>query len=93
MSDAQKYYTLQARQGLIQEGLFSRMRNPNYLGEILIYASYAIMSLHWLPYLVLAAWVFAFFVRNMLAKDKSLARYAELAEYRRKSGLLLPKVF
>ena len=37
VSDAQKYYTLQYRKGLIEEGLFSRTRNPNYLGEILIY--------------------------------------------------------
>jgi hypothetical protein len=32
-------------------------RNPNYLGEILIYASFAILSWHWLPSLVLGGWV------------------------------------
>jgi protein-S-isoprenylcysteine O-methyltransferase Ste14 len=93
VSDAQKYYTLQAKKGLIQEGLFSRTRNPNYLGEILIYIAYAIMSLHWLPFLVLAGWVFGFFVRNMFAKDKSLSRYAEFPEYKKKTGLVLPKFF
>jgi len=93
VSDAQKYYTLQFRKGLIQEGLFSRTRNPNYLGEISIYTSYAIMSLHWLPFLVLAGWVFGFFVRNMLAKDKSLSRHAEFEQYKKRSGLLFPKVF
>lgn len=41
VSDAQKYYTLKLQKGLITEGLFRRTRNPNYLGEILIYASYA----------------------------------------------------
>ena len=93
VSDAQKYYTLQAKKGLIQEGLFSRTRNPNYLGEILIYIAYAIMSLHWLPFLVLAGWVFGFFLRNMFAKDKSLSRYAEFSEYKKKTGLVLPKFF
>ena len=93
VSDAQKYYTLQAKKGLIQEGIFSRTRNPNYLGEILIYTSYAIMSLHWLPFLILAGWVFGFFVRNMLAKDKSLSKYEEFAEYKKRTGLLLPKLF
>jgi len=93
VSDAQKYYTLQAKKRLIQEGIFSRTRNPNYLGEILIYTSYAIMSLHWLPFLVLAGWVFGFFVRNMLAKDKSLSRYQEFAEYKKRTGLVLPKLF
>src|SRR5262245_22572705 len=53
-SDAQKYYVLQARKGLIQDGFFRRTRNPNYLGEILIYAGYAVLSFHWLPFLVLA---------------------------------------
>ena len=33
-SDAQKYFTLKYRKGLITEGFFSRCRNPNYLGEI-----------------------------------------------------------
>lgn len=93
VSDAQKHYTLQVKKGLIQEGLFSRTRNPNYLGEILIYASYALMSLHWLPFLVLAGWVFGFFVRNMLAKDKSLSRHSGFAEYQSRTGLLLPKLF
>jgi steroid 5-alpha reductase family enzyme len=92
VSDAQKYYMLQARKGLITEGLFSRTRNPNYLGEILIYSAYAAMSLHWLPWLILAAWVGGLFVRNMVAKDRSLARYPEFASYRQRTGLLFPKV-
>jgi protein-S-isoprenylcysteine O-methyltransferase Ste14 len=45
------------------------MRNPNYLGEILIYLAYAILSMHWLPFAILAGWVFSFFARNMAAKD------------------------
>ncbi len=93
VSDAQKYYTLQIRKGLIKEGLFGRTRNPNYLGEILIYAGYAILSFHWLPFLVLAGWVFGFFVRNMLAKDRSMSRYPDFAEYKRKTGLLFPKLW
>jgi protein-S-isoprenylcysteine O-methyltransferase Ste14 len=92
VSDAQKYYTLQLRKGLITDGLFSRTRNPNYLGEILIYLAYAMMSMHWLPYVILAGWVFGFFVRNMLSKDKSLSRYAEFTGYKRQSGLLFPKL-
>jgi len=30
VSDAQKHYTLKLQKGLIEEGLFSRTRNPNY---------------------------------------------------------------
>lgn len=92
VSDAQKHYTLQLRKGLITEGLFQRTRNPNYLGEILIYTAYAMMSMHWLPLVILAGWVLGFFLRNMLAKDKSLSRYAEFKSYKSKSGLLFPKL-
>jgi steroid 5-alpha reductase family enzyme len=91
VSDAQKYYTLQNKKGLIEEGLFKHTRNPNYLGEIMIYSAYATMSMHWLPFLILSAWVFGFFVRNMLAKDKSLSRHPQFVEYKKKSGLLFPK--
>jgi protein-S-isoprenylcysteine O-methyltransferase Ste14 len=93
VADAQKYYMLELKPGLIEEGLFSRTRNPNYLGEILIYTSFALMSLHWLPFLILAGWVFGFFVRNMLNKDRSLSRYPQFAEYKKRTGLLFPKLF
>jgi len=93
VSDAQKHYTLKLQKGLIEEGLFGRTRNPNYLGEILIYVSYALMSRHWLPFLILAGWVFGFFLRNMLEKDKSMARHPRFEEYRRRTGLLFPRLF
>jgi protein-S-isoprenylcysteine O-methyltransferase Ste14 len=93
VSDAQKFYTLQNKKGLIEDGLFKFTRNPNYLGEIMIYAAYATMSMHWLPFLVLSAWVFGFFVRNMFSKDESLSRYPQFAEYKQKSGLIFPKIF
>ena len=93
VGDAQKYYTLRLRKGLIEDGLFGRTRNPNYLGEILIYLAFAILSWHWVPFCVLAGWVFGFFVRNMLKKDQSLARHPNFREYQRRTGLLIPKLF
>ena len=92
VSDAEKFYTLKYHKGLIEEGLFARTRNPNYLGEILIYTAFALMSLHWLPFLILAGWVFGFFVRNMLNKDKSMSRYPQFAEYKKRTGMLFPKI-
>jgi hypothetical protein len=50
VGDAQKYYTLRFRSGLIEDGLFARTRNPNYLGETLIYISFATLSWHWLSF-------------------------------------------
>ncbi|MBW4575789.1 MAG: DUF1295 domain-containing protein [Aphanothece sp. CMT-3BRIN-NPC111] len=92
-SDAQKYYTLKYRSGLITEGFFARCRNTNYLGEILIYGSFALLAQHWLPFLILAGFSAGVFVPNMRKKDQSLSRYPEFAEYKASSGLLLPRLF
>ncbi|HAX74341.1 MAG TPA: steroid 5-alpha reductase [Cyanobacteria bacterium UBA11372] len=91
-SDAQKYYTLKYRPGLITEGFFARCRNTNYLGEILIYLSFAMLAQHWLPFLILAGFIAGVFVPNMLKKDRSLSRYPEFAQYKAQSGLLLPQL-
>lgn len=91
VSDAQKFFVLQVRKGLIEDGLFARTRNPNYLGEILIYGGFALASWHWLPVLVLAGW-WIFFFRNMQRKDESMSRHPEFAAYKDQTGMLLPSL-
>ena len=92
-SDAQKYYTLKYHSGLITEGFFARSRNTNYLGEILIYGAFAMLVQHWLPFLILAAFIAGVFIPNMIKKDRSLGRYPEFADYKTRSGFLLPRLF
>jgi steroid 5-alpha reductase family enzyme len=92
VSDAQKYYTLRIQKGLITDGLFRRTRNPNYLGEILIYSGFALLSMHWLPFLILAGWIFGFFLRNMRRKDASISRHEGWEQYKKHSGLLFPRI-
>lgn len=92
-SDAQKYYTLKYRPGLITEGFFARCRNTNYLGEILIYGSFAMLAQHWLPFLILAGFIGGIFLPNMRKKEQSLSRYSEFADYKARSGFLLPQLF
>lgn len=92
VSDAQKHFVLRERPGLIMDGLFRRTRNPNYLGELFIYLSYAVLAWHWLPLAVLAGWGTSFAVR-MRRKDRSLARHPGFQDYRRATGLLLPMPF
>mgnify|MGYP001804271878 CR=1 FL=1 len=92
-SDAQKYYTLKYKSGLITEGFFARCRNTNYLGEISIYLSFAILAMHWLPFIILGGFAAALFVPNMLKKEQSLSRYPEFAAYKAQSGLIIPKLF
>ncbi len=92
-SDAQKYYTLKYRKGLIEEGFFAQCRNTNYLGEIFIYTAFAMLTQHWIPFAILTAFVSLIFIPNMVKKDVSLSRYADFAEYKNRSGLLFPKLF
>jgi steroid 5-alpha reductase family enzyme len=91
VGDAQKFFVLQLRKGLIEDGLFAKTRNPNYLGEVLIYAGFALAPWHWQPFVVLAGW-FVFFVRNMQRKDKSMARHPEFAAYKSRTGMFLPSL-
>ncbi len=91
-SDAQKYYTLKYQPGLITEGFFARCRNTNYLGEFMIYFSFALLAQNWLPFTILIVFSAGVFVPNMLKKDKSLSRYPEFSEYQANSGLFIPKL-
>jgi len=92
-SDAQKYYTLKYKKGLITEGFFARCRNTNYLGEILIYLGFAMVAMHWQPYVILALFAAVIFTPNMLKKEKSLSRYPEFAAYKARSGLVWPQLW
>ena len=92
-ADCQKYFTLKHHQGLIREGLFKYIRHPNYLGEIMLYASYAMIVQHWIPWAILAwVWIGVFLV-NILQKEASMSRFEEWKEYKRQSGMLIPKPF
>jgi len=91
-ADSQKYFTLRYRPGLIEEGLWARTRHPNYLGEMMIYASYALLVRHWIPWAILA-WVWTvIFLVSMLAQEASLARHPGWAAYRARTGFLFPRL-
>jgi protein-S-isoprenylcysteine O-methyltransferase Ste14 len=90
-ADMQKHMALALRPGhLIDDGLWARVRNPNYLGELLIYVGFGALAMHWLPFVVLGGIVAVIWVPNMLAKDRSLVRYPEYKGYRRRSRWLIP---
>jgi protein-S-isoprenylcysteine O-methyltransferase Ste14 len=91
-SDAQKYFTIKYKPGLITEGFFARSRNINYFGEAMIYVSFALLSASWLGWIGIAAFFFGAFVPNMIKKDKSLARYPEFEAYKKKTWLFLPRL-
>ena len=90
VSDCQKYYILKYRGGLIENGMFKYIRHPNYLGEIMLYASYALMVGHWIPWAILA-WIWSgIFFTNMLMKESSLSRYSNWKAYKGRTAMLFP---
>jgi protein-S-isoprenylcysteine O-methyltransferase Ste14 len=91
-ADAQKNATLAARPGLITDGFYARMRHPNYLGEMLIYASFALMVRHWVPWVILGGiWTFVF-MTNIAAQEVSLSRLPGWPAYKARTGLLFPRL-
>ena len=93
-SDMQKYISLKLQPGkLVTEGLWSLCRNPNYLGEFFIYLSFALLSAHWLPLVVLALYLLIIWFPNMRQKDRSLSRYPDFAAYKQRTKMFIPGVF
>jgi protein-S-isoprenylcysteine O-methyltransferase Ste14 len=91
-ADAQKYFTLRIKRGLITNGMYRFIRHPNYLGEMMTYGSFALMVWHWLPFIVLA-WIWGgLFAVNMMLKEASMSRYPNWVEYKRQSWWLLPPI-
>ena len=91
-ADAQKNFTLLIKKGLIDNGIFARTRNPNYLGEISLYLAFGILAQStWCYGLLLSVWSLMFMSR-MKVKDLSLKRKEGWKEYSKKSYLLLPKL-
>lgn len=91
-ADAQKYFTLHLQRGLITNGMYRYVRHPNYLGEMMIYGSFALLVWHWLAVVVLV-WVWGgMFSVNMTLKEASMSRYPGWAHYKQHSWLLLPLV-
>ena len=89
-SDCQKHFTLKAKKELITTGMFRHVRHPNYLGEMMLYASFALLARSWIPWAVLAYWWLGVFLVNMVMIDASLSRYPSWHDYKARTTLLLP---
>jgi|ETNvirome_6_1000_1030641.scaffolds.fasta_scaffold00135_7 protein-S-isoprenylcysteine O-methyltransferase Ste14 len=89
-SDCQRHFTLKYKSGLMTGGLFRYTRNPNYLGEIMLYSAYAYLADHWLAWAVVGFAAITAFLPNMYAKDASISRHDGWKEYKAQSSLLIP---
>ena len=89
-SDMQKHTALKLNPGnLISDGLFKKSRNINYVGELFIYLSFALLAMHWIPMLVLSIFILCVWIPNMIKKDKSLSKYPKFDDYKKNSRIFL----
>jgi steroid 5-alpha reductase family enzyme len=92
--DMQKFTSLRLQPGeLITSGMFHLSRNINYFGELLIYIAFAILPMTWFAFLPLTAFLIAFWIPNMVRKDKTLATLAGFPEYKKNTQAFFPFLF
>lgn len=91
-ADSQKFFVLKAKKGLITDGWFSKCRNTNYLGEMMIYGSYAALSQDWVSWAVLLYIWTGLFGRNMMAKEARCQKKDGGAEYIAHSWMIWPRM-
>ncbi|AIN99012.1 hypothetical protein LPMP_251490 [Leishmania panamensis] len=91
-ADTQKYFVLRERKGLIKDGFFARTRNPNYLGEVMIYGSFAFVSGHTSSWVILLTIWTGLFLPSMVCKDIRMSRHADWKAYAARTGLFFPRI-
>jgi protein-S-isoprenylcysteine O-methyltransferase Ste14 len=75
------------------DGFNKYTRNPNYLGEIMLYSSFAyLVNTPGTWFIMSYMWGIVFVIR-MTMKDYSLSKKAGWPEYKATSWLLLPKFY
>lgn len=89
-SDTQKFFVLKERKGLIANGWFGTCRNTNYLGEIMLYSSFAVLSESWIPWAIYGSVWSTIFASRWTAKDASFKRKLGGPEYIANSSIILP---
>ena len=87
-ADGQKYFTLREKRKLLNDGFMKWTRNPNYVGEMLIYGSFALLVQMWEPWFVLAYMWGIIFTSRMLQKDYSLSKKLGWDDYAATSWIL-----
>lgn len=91
-ADTQKFIQLKFKKGLINDHFFALTRNPNYLGEIMIYGGFGIIADDWLSWFFLLLIWTVLFGSGILQKELSYMRKDGWAVYKEQSLILLPRL-
>ena len=92
-TDLQKFLILKYKKGLINNYFLAKNRNTNYLGEIMIYFSFALIVGRIECYCLLIFIWLTFFAGRIYLKEKSLQKKEGYDMYKKKSYILLFKFF
>ena len=92
LTDAQKYIVLRERKGLITHGMMGWSRNLNYLGEIMLYSSFAVMCQRWEVWALYCYLWGTLFVLRMTIKEWSNSKKKGWQRYKQQTWVLLPKM-
>ena len=93
-SDMQKFIQLKYNpNNLIDNIMFKRIRNTNYLGELLIYLGFSMLAEHLIPIAALSLFIIIIWIPNMIKKDKSLSKYDKFQDYKKNTNFLFPLVW
>ena len=94
VSDMQKYVYLKLNPGnLIENEMFAKVRNTNYLGEFLIYLGFSLLALDWIPIIIIFLFMILIWIPNMNNKDKSLSRYSKFEDYKKRTSKMFPFIY
>ena len=93
-SDMQKFIQLHYNpNNLITDVMFSKIRNINYLGELLIYLGFSLLAMHWVPIIALLSFVVLIWIPNMIKKDRSLSKYEDFKYYKKNTSRFFPFIW
>lgn len=92
-ADAQKFFVLKKVKGLMTDGFFSICRHPNYLGEMMIYGSFAAVSGRVSSWVICGCIWGGVFVPFMLEKEDRMSRHPEWTAYQARTPFLFPRPF
>ena len=73
--------------------MFAKIRNINYLGELLIYLGFSLLAENPFPIIALLLFVIIIWIPNMIKKDKSLSKYQNFKEYQKNTNRLFPFIW
>jgi protein-S-isoprenylcysteine O-methyltransferase Ste14 len=92
-ADVQKTTAKELGAGLVQDGSWRRIRHVNYLGDLIRYASFAVLAGSAWAWLLPAS-VLLVYLQRIAAKEQGLEqRYPEFPAYRAQSWRLIPGVW